>query len=223
VELACVAVDESVKDLALTDRKSLTERVILAASGTGYNTRTAIAGALYCVRFDVLKDIWMPIGLPGEDGFLRAMILTSNFTKDENLDRIIFVEGARHIFESERTFRGVFRHNVRLAIGTAVNVLLFTHIRTSADIKGRVGDYIRERNAADPHWINELIKTEIRRGKYFLLNKDFILKRVQGFWSLPLSQRLLRWPIFALAFVFDVALLVRASQLMRKGAGAGFW
>lgn len=220
---AYVAVDESVKDLSESTHKTITERIILAASGTGYNTRTAIAGALYCVRFDVLKDIWMPIGLPGEDGFLRAMILTSNFSKDENLDRIIFVQGARHIFESERTLRGVFRHNVRLAIGTAVNVLLFTHIRTSADIKGRVGDYIRERNAADPHWINELIKTEIRRGKYFLLNKDFILKRVQGFCSLPLSQRLLRWPIFALAFVFDVALLVRASQLMRKGAGAGYW
>ena len=45
----------------------------------------------------------MPIGLPGEDGFLRAMILTSNFTKEENLDRLVFVEGARHIFESERT------------------------------------------------------------------------------------------------------------------------
>jgi len=220
---ACVAVDESVKDLSEVEHKSLTERIILAASGTAYNTRTAIAGALYCVRFPILNDIWMPIGLPGEDGFLRAMILTSNFTKDENLDRIVFVEGARHIFESERTIRGVFRHNVRLAIGTAMNILLFNHIRQSKDIKGSVGNYIRARNAADPKWVNELINAEIRRGKYFLLNKDFILKRVQGFFSLPLSQRLLRWPIFALAFVFDVALLVRASQLMRKGAGAGYW
>ena len=95
---ACVAVDESVKDLSEKAQKTITERIILAASGTGYNTRSAIAGALYCVRFDVLKNIWMPIGLPGEDGFLRAMILTSNFTKEENLDRLVFVEGARHIF-----------------------------------------------------------------------------------------------------------------------------
>ena len=96
---ACVAIDKSVKDLSEKAQKTITERIILAASGTGYNTRSAIAGALYCVRFDVLKNIWMPIGLPGEDGFLRAMILTSNFTKDENLGRLVFVEGARHIFE----------------------------------------------------------------------------------------------------------------------------
>ena len=68
------------------------------------------------------------------------MILTSNFTKDENLDRIILVEGARHIFQSERTIRGVFRHNVRLAIGTAVNVLLFNRIRVSEDIQKNVGN-----------------------------------------------------------------------------------
>ena len=165
----------------------------------------------------------MPIGLPGEDGFLRAMILTSNFTKDENLDRLVFVEGARHIFESEHTITGVFRHNVRLAIGTAINVLLFDHIRESESIRKNVADYIQRRNAADPNWVNELIRAEIRRGKYFLLNKDFILKRIQGFFSLPLSQRLRRWPILVVSVVFDMALLVRASQLMRRGAGAGFW
>ena len=220
---ACVAIDESVKDLSEKAQKTLTERIILAASGTGYNTRSAIAGALYCVRFDVLKNIWMPIGLPGEDGFLRAMILTSNFTKDENLGRLVFVEGARHIFESERTISGVFRHNVRLAIGTAINILLFNHIRESESIRNNVSDYIQRRNAANPDWVNELIRAEIRRGKYFLLNKDFILKRIQGFFALPFSQRLRRWPILVVSVAFDMALLVRASQLMRKGAGAGFW
>ena len=94
---------------------------------------------------------------------------------------------------------------------------------TSEDIQKNVGEYIRDRNAADPNWVNELIKAEIRRGKYFLLNKDFILKRIQGFWSLPVSQRLQRWPIFVLSVFFDTALLFRASQLMRRGAGAGYW
>ena len=220
---ACVAIDELVKDLSEKADKTLTERIILAASGTGYNTRAAIAGALYCARFDVIREIWMPIGLPGEDGFLRATILTSNFTKDENLDRLVFVEGARHIFESERTIAGVFRHNVRLAIGTAINILLFDHIRGSESIRKNVAEYIQRRNAADPNWVNDLIRTEIRRGKYFLLNKDFILKRIQGFFSLPLAQRLRRWPILVVSVVFDLALIIRASQLMRRGAGAGFW
>ena len=146
-----------------------------------------------------------------------------NFTKEENLDRLVFVEGARHIFESERTISGVFRHNVRLAIGTAINVLLFNHIRVSESIRNNVSDYIQRRNATDPDWVNELIRAEIRRGKYFLLNKDFILKRIQGFFTLPFSQRLRRWPILVVSVAFDMALLIRASQLMRRGAGAGFW
>ena len=220
---ARVAVDESVKDLSEEAHKSTTERLILAASGTAYNTRTAIAGALYCARFEVLKSIWMPIGLPGEDGFLRAMILTSNFTKDENLDCIIFVEGARHIFESMRSIRGVFHHNIRLAIGTAINVLLFKHIRESQSIQKDVSNYIRQRNAVDPVWINELITNEIRRGKYFLFNKNFILKRLKMLSSLPFSEQVRRGPIFMLGFVFDVAIFFTANHLMRKGAGAGYW
>ena len=219
---AYVAVDELVKDLSESAHKTITERIILAASGTGYNTRTAIAGALYCVRFDVLKDIWMPIGLPGEDGFLRAMILTSNFTKDENLDRIIFVEGARHIFESERTIRGVFRHNVRLAIGTAVNVLLFNHIRdfgqTSKEGRANISG---SRNAADPHWINELIKAEIRRGKYFLLNKDFILKRVQG--SVHFHFATLAAMAHFCVGVFSTWLCWSSQPTYAQRSRAGYW
>ena len=147
---ACVAIDKSVKDLSLTTHKTITERIILAGSGTAYNTRAAIAGALYCVRFDVVKDIWMPIGLPGEDGFLRAMILTSNFTKEENLDRLVFVEGARHIFESEHTIAGVFRHNVRLAIGTAINILLFNHFRRIRKHSEKFGGIYPEQKRGRP-------------------------------------------------------------------------
>ena len=73
------------------------------------------------------------------------MILTSNFTKDENFDRLVFVEGARHIFELERTISGVFRHNVRLAIGTAINVLLFNHIREIEVFAKCVGLYPTEK------------------------------------------------------------------------------
>jgi glycosyltransferase involved in cell wall biosynthesis len=220
---ACVAVDESVKDLSLAPRKTLIERIILAASGTAYDTRTAIAGALYCARFEVLKRIWMPVGLPGEDGFLRAMILTANFSDDERLERLVFVEGARHIFESERTIRGVFRHNVRLTIGTAINILLFHHLRACLKTDKDIGSYIRRRNESDPNWVNDLIREEIRQGRYFLTNSNFIWKRWFRLRSFPISQQIRKAPIFVLGFVFDVALLIYGNVLMRKGVGAGYW
>jgi glycosyltransferase involved in cell wall biosynthesis len=220
---ARVAVDQSVKDLSEAAHKTAVERLILAASGTAYDNRTAIAGALYCVRFEALEDVWMPIGLPGEDGFLRAMILTANFTQDENLERIVYVDGARHIFESERSIAGVFRHNIRLAIGTAINVLLFKHIWASPSIRKDVGRYIRQRNMDDPNWVNELIANEIKRGKYFLLHGGFLSKRLQRLSSLSFSERLRKAPIAMVGLVFDLALFFTANHMMRRGAGAGYW
>ena len=220
---ARVAVDESVKDLSSKSHKTIIERLILAASQTAYDTRTAICGQLYCVRFKVLQKIWMPIGLPGEDGFLRAMILTSNFTENENFDHIIFVGRARHIFESESSLRGVFRHNIRLAIGTAINVLLFKHVRELSSIQRDVGKYIKGRNATDPNWINELIDNERHQGKYFLLHRGFLSKRLERVSSLSFSERLQKAPIIAVGLIFDLALFFAANSLMRRGAGAGYW
>jgi glycosyltransferase involved in cell wall biosynthesis len=220
---ALVAIDKSVKDLSEKTHKSVIERLILTGSGTAYDIRAALAGGLYCARFSILNGIWMPTGLPGEDGFLRAMILTANFTSEENLERLIFVEGARHIFESERTIRGVFRHNIRLAIGTAINVLLFIHIRGSKCISEDVASYVRKKNAADPNWVNELILNEIRSGKYFILKREFLFKRIRLFSSLPISNKIRKAPILVLGLVFDLTLFFVANHLMRKGAGAGYW
>jgi glycosyltransferase involved in cell wall biosynthesis len=218
---AVVAVGTSVSDLSLQLKKSAVERLIYAASATAYDTRTAICGQFYCAKFDVIKSIWMPTGLPGEDGFLRAMILTSNFSQDEDLGRIISINTAWHIFESEHTLRGVFRHNIRLAIGTAVNVLLFDHIRQMSICDPNA--YVRDRNAVDPNWINELIDQEKSRGHYFLLNKGFLLKRINLLRSLPFSRQIRRAPIVFVGMMFDIALFFRANHLLRRGAGAGFW
>jgi glycosyltransferase involved in cell wall biosynthesis len=221
---ALIAVDESVKDLSLERHKSIIERLIVAGSGTSHDTRIAIAGGLYCARFEALKRIWMPIGLPGEDGFLRAMILTSNFTEEENIDYLVFVKGARHIFESERRIRDVFHHNIRLTIGTAINVLLFKHFyKLLLGGNVRIADYIRQRNAADKNWINKLIADKMKHKKYFIIDPSFVLKRLKWFSLFPISEKIRKAPIFLLGVIFDIALFIRANHLMRRGAGAGYW
>jgi glycosyltransferase involved in cell wall biosynthesis len=221
-QAAAVAIDESVSHLSEKTDRTIVERLINAGSATAYDTQTAICGQFYCARFDVLQEIWMPIGLPGEDGFLRAMIMTSNFSETPNFERIVFVKGVRHLFESEYTLRGVFRHNVRLAIGTAINVMLFDHLRASRAAEGNVGEYVRQRNEKDPNWINELISERLQK-QYFLFNRDFVLKRTKRFSSLPIRERLKKGPIYLLGIIFDIVLSLRANHLMRKGAGAGFW
>jgi hypothetical protein len=67
---------------------SLVERIIVMASGTASDYRNSIAGQLYLARTAAVEGIHMPVGLPVEDGFLRAMILTRLLTEGEHFERI---------------------------------------------------------------------------------------------------------------------------------------
>lgn len=219
---AVVAVDRSVKDLQLEKPRTLVERVIGVATGTANDPRTAVAGALYCARYADVRNIWMPIGLPGEDGFLRAMLLTSSFSKDEQLAKHVYVDEAFHVFEGLRTFSAVYRHNVRLAIGTGINILLFEHLRKIVAAGLDANRYIRGRNAEDPNWINNLINERIRRS-YFPLHLRFLVRRLDA------SRYFPRMPIFKRVFIlfigllFDFAVFLKATVMMRRGVGAGYW
>nr|WP_166180523.1 glycosyltransferase family 2 protein [Altererythrobacter segetis] len=220
---AVVAVDRSVKDIELEQPSGLVEKLIKFATGTATDPRTAIAGACYCVRYSEVRRIWMPIGLPGEDGFLRAMLLTSNFEQSEKLDRLLFVEGAYHVFESMRDLGGVVRHNVRLAIGTAVNILLFDHIRQLREQGVDVSAYVRRRNDEDPGWVNNLIRDRMQ-ASYFPLEARFVSRRLRRMRNSPAQARTLRsCAVAILGAGFDLVVFLRATMLMRKGAGAGYW
>ena len=160
----------------------------------------------------------MPIGLPGEDGFLRAMLLTSNFTAPEDVTRLVFVDGARHVFESERSIRGVFRHNVRLAIGTAVNIFLFHHFRLRSRTSSGLAVYIQERNAADPKWVNTLISEQIEINRYFIVPTSFLWRRLNLLAELPkTAEQLRKAPIFLLGFYIRCCCLSASQSFDAKG------
>jgi glycosyltransferase involved in cell wall biosynthesis len=219
---AAVAVDRSVKDIELENPKGFVEKLIKAASGTANDPRTAIAGAFYCARYAEVRKIWMPTGLPGEDGFLRAMLLTSSFAHEERLERHVFVEEAYHVFESLRGVRDVVRHNVRLAIGTAVNILLFGHLRKVRAEGRNLADYIRERNAAEPDWVNSLVRERLRVS-YFPLETRFVVRRLRRMRNGSASHSIRSWALALVGTGFDLVVFLRATALMRKGAGAGYW
>jgi glycosyltransferase involved in cell wall biosynthesis len=216
---AVVAVDRSVKDLELEHPKRFSEWLIKKGTGTANDTRQAIAGAFYCVRYSAVAGIWLPIGLPGEDGFLRAMLLTSSFSHDEDMSLHVFVQNACHVFESLRDARSVIRHNVRLAIGTAINIALFGELRRVRAAGEDVAEYIRRRNQVDPAWVNELIARRLKT-TYFPLQPRFLLRRLQQprSWS---SVRAFAVAVFGTAF--DAVVFFEATRMMRRGTGAGHW
>jgi glycosyltransferase involved in cell wall biosynthesis len=222
-ERAVVAIGESVSHLSLRKAKSVAEWLIKAGTGTANDPHSALSGALYCARYGELVKIWMPIGLPVENGFLRAMIMTSRFSEAEDVERLVFVEGARHIFESECTVRGVFRHNVRLKLGTALNVLLFNYLRKLAAEGVDPAQYVYKRNLRDAAWLNSLAEEELRRSTYFGVYKGVLLARLSRLKRLRFKDQLKGLPMLCIGVVFDIILAVRANTLIRRGNAAGFW
>jgi glycosyltransferase involved in cell wall biosynthesis len=221
--LACVAVGDPLKDVSLKQGKSLLDRLILSFSRTTHDVRTALAGAFYCVRYSTARSIWLPLGIIGEDGFLRAMILTSSFKQKEDIKRLIFVQGARVVFETRRNLRDILHHQIRCAMGTGVNVLLFADLRHQLQSIDSVEDYIKTRNDDDPSWLNSLIYEKMNQGKYFVMNKGFLTTRLKHFLSLPFPSQIVKFPVYALATALDLFVYLAANKKMRSGAATGFW
>jgi glycosyltransferase involved in cell wall biosynthesis len=221
--IAHVTVDQPVKDAYLKPKKSILDRIVLRFSGTANDYKDAIAGSFYCARYKIIKEIWMPSGIIGEDGYLRAMIMTSNFTQIENKHRVKFAEGALHSFETRLNLMDIFHHQVRLAIGTGLNILLFFDLRDEVSRGNHVSAYIKKRNEDDSGWLNLLVAKELEAGKYFVLDFAFLLRRPRKFMRLSLKSKLLKFPVYLLGTIIDFIVYFRANSLMRKGASVGFW
>ena len=120
---AWVSVDTPVKDVEIKEKKNLLERLSVSVSKGG--SGVAICGQLYCGRASVLRGIWMPPGLPVEDGFLAAMIVTDRFTSKEVFERIVRAEAASHVFEAYTNPITLLRHEQRIIVGSTINAFIY--------------------------------------------------------------------------------------------------
>ncbi|MEM7593171.1 MAG: glycosyltransferase, partial [Cyanobacteria bacterium P01_A01_bin.83] len=85
-----IALDQPIKDVEIKPNTNLLEKLSVAVSKSSNKGQLFICGQLYCARASALKNIWMPPGLPVEDGFLTQMIISENFTiKNPTFDKRI--------------------------------------------------------------------------------------------------------------------------------------
>jgi len=186
---AVVAVDLPLKDIADKANPNLTERVSLAASRLQTAGPPKIAGSLYVARGEPIRATWLPLGIIVEDGFVKAMLLTEGFTREERPEAIVRAEGATHYFEALTRFGDWFQHERRLVNGTAVNILLFQELRQCVARGENAGEVIRQRNTADPQWVSALAK---RHRGALPGASSFIRAPLQQAWGAPGAKRLLR-------------------------------
>ena len=214
---AHVSMDMILKDLAIKHKRSLVERVSLSATRLNQTGPPKLAGSLYCGRAQVIRRIWMPKGLLVEDGFLKAMIATDQFTQAEDLSRLVQVPAAAHTFEAVTKIRSIFKHEVRLLIGTWMNVILFGHLREMvAETERPAGCLIRDWNTYRPGWFHSLLNTGNRNPEFRRFSRTVI--------ALPLRQalrensldRLKKLPIACLRSTFTCFAIISARNRIKQ-------
>lgn len=219
---ACISTPEPVKDIALKPRKTLFDRLSLACSRMHQETPALLAGGLYCARGGRLRDIWLPTHLLVEDGFLRAMIVTDQFRTPEDFTRIVRAPGATLIFEACRTLRQLFRHERRVAMGTAMNTLLFDEVVKHAQHPG-IAAWVRQRNLAQPDWPIEVVRRRASQNGRWLIPRPTLLRRLRWLRGASMATQLKRMPLAVGALLFDLPIFLSANRALTRGCIRGAW
>jgi len=211
-----------VKDLTFKNRSlSLTEKIILKSSGKLDSHKTAICGQLYMARSDAMRDIYLPIGLPVEDGFIRAMMLTDMLVNQEALDRISGADDIFHVYESIATIGELFRHQTRIVIGSAINEAVFGFMREKEAGKESRQDMLKSASFEEG-WLNGVLKIQLPKWPYGFVSFNYLTKRLAAFRDGG-SRSFGALVLMAVGFTFDLVVYLMASIKMWRGYGAGYW
>ena len=215
-----VTTDLPVKDIQVNQRNGWLERASLASPTP---LTSALCGQFYCGRASVLRQIWMPKGLPVEDGFLRGMVLTDRFTGPEVERRVQRVEEASHLFEAYVDWRSLLRHERRLIVGDVINSLLFRYFWAECSPQQDAGDLVRRNNARDPNWLPRMLGDIADRRGGWLVPPRLLFRRFRKLRSHSPLGAIVRFPIVLSAFLTDLVLFVQANRQIQQGNGLGYW
>ena len=209
------------KDISLNPAGlSLTERLIAASAGGLDDWTRALCGQLYAMPAPRARQFHLPIGLPVEDGFLRAMILTDHLCATEDFARLGGGAGLRHIYGSERRLGALIAHQQRIVIGSAINAAIFAALShlPPEDRAGELQSAMR-----DEGWLPAVLGAELPRWPFGYVPPHFAVKRLTRLFEPGQSRSAKRvLTAFAGSF-FDAIVYILAQIKMARGTGAGHW
>ena len=215
---AWVAVDAILKDIALQENPSLRGQISLSASQLTQAGAPPIAGSLYAGKAASMRTIVMPCGLLVEDGFLRAMVLRDSFRDgEEDFRRVIRAPGASHSFRALSRIGEIYRHEKRLAIGSAINTMLFDLIVAMHRDGEDPAQAIRERNQRDRDWVREMTSEMVKEGRFRFMSGAYIRKPFRQLRSLGMRAGLRHLPTAVLKSCFHVAIAMGTRRSLKRG------
>ena len=220
-----ISLDRPIKDVELKQNKSAFDKLSVAVSKSSNEGQLYICGQLYCARAEPLRNIWMPAGLPVEDGFLTQMIISENFTvKNPTFDkRIVRVKEASHIFEAYTNPLELVNHEVRVVIGIVINIFLTYYLSDRCSDTLTAGMLIKQMNQKDHFWLDSFMHKSLAKDKKWIIPLSLVFRRYTSLGNHSLWKALLRIPIATLAFIVDLSIFVRANSIIRREVITNYW
>jgi glycosyltransferase involved in cell wall biosynthesis len=221
---ASVSTPQRVKHVAIKARKTVCDLISLGVSEIGQSRPAMLAGCLYCARGHLLRRIWLPAGLVGEDAFVCAMLVTSLFTRPTDNTRVIRAPNAAVMFESYTRVRDVYYNLRRRAITRGINAMMYTYLWANVGkIAPDAGMLIKKRNDQDSDWFCKLVRENVSRGSWWIMPRGAIRVRLTAIANLPYNRRVLLLPAACIALVVDALVHISANRVIRRGEIKGIW
>ncbi len=219
---AHVATDTPLKHVMFKERKSWTDRISLAIADMTRAAPAQITGQLFCARGAAIRRIHMPKGLLTEDGYIKHVICTDQFTAPSDDRRVVRAPGASHIFESYTRISDIFFNQRRQQVAHAIYVILRDYLRE------RIGDrdagaIVRDENARDPDWFAAEIRRHVAKAGWWVMYPGAFGVRWRRWRGLPSGERLRRLPAAVAGALMDAVVLLAANHKLRQGTLAGVW
>lgn len=192
----------------------LIAKIIAAGGDTLGDWKTAICGQLYAARTEYMQRIYMPIGLPVEDGFLRAMIATNLMQEPEDLRLLSAPPDVFHVYESERSIQALVKHQVRIVIGSSINKQIFDVLDAAHNPQE-----LLQQASQETDWLPTHLAARLPKATGWV-SPRFLFKRLRR-WKQ--SSNLKNLPVAILGFCFDAVVYLIAQVKMARGTGVGHW
>jgi glycosyltransferase involved in cell wall biosynthesis len=222
---ARVVVDLPIKDFAKKPDKNWLEKISDRSSKMQLEGRVGLSGQFYCAHSKTLREVWMPKGLSGEDGFLNGMIATDLFRTEPDSRRVVRAKNASHYYEGLTSLRSIFHHELRMVIGTCMNCYFMWDFLKFATLPtgNGAGGYIKTQLDSNPNWYRQTIENQIRNRGLFVIPRDMLLRRFRVLKGVGPLEALRRLPVALCALLLDIPIFLLANRKIKNGSALGFW
>lgn len=209
------------KDILFKPRKTLRDRISLATSTMSGAAPGQLCGQLYCLRAEVARNLYLPKKLPAvEDGFIKAAVCTTFFTRASEPWRVAFVPDAAHIFEAYLSARDILNNQKRQMIGqTAVHVLVEFIKTLSLTERRHLAITLRQLDERDPDWLQKKIAAHVQAARHFWrLFPQILSFRFRRLASLPGAKKITHLPVACVGLAVTLVACARAHRAIRAGS-----